>query len=821
MTRKKSIFSSLPPIISTLKGPRARAGLVLFAFAFTGLVGVSVLPVTAAEAAAPVTNSSAPDFGREVLPILSDKCFVCHGPDADKDEVRLDSYEGATEKLGGGVHAIDPKDLAKSELIYRIHDKDDPMPPEDADKQLTPRERDVLKRWVESGGKYEKHWSFVKPVKIANGSIDSLIEKKLTAKGHGHGLAKEASPNVLARRVALILTGLPPEPAQLDRFLKSGNYEGLVDELLASERYGEHQARYWLDAVRYGDTHGLHLDNRRGIYPYRDWVVKAFNDNLPFDQFITWQLAGDLLEDPSLEQLVATGYVRMNPSTAEGGAIKEEFQAKNSFDRTENFGTVFLGMTMNCVRCHTHKYDSILHEEYYQLMAFFNNTSESPMDGNKYEYKPIIKAPASAKGWKQWAALEEKRNTLVTNLGKNQTPEWNKLKLAEKITQAAKPKEGSDFPEELVKEAKAAHAETVALEKGFTTTLIAGESKKKRETRILLRGEYTEGYGEPLTPGTLKMANPFPKDAPRNRLGLAQWTTSRENPLVSRVLVNRIWQLAFGEGLVRSPEDFGVQGQQPSHPELLDWLAVEFQDQKWDRKKLLKNMVMSRTFRQDSARRAELNDPQNLLFARGPSFRLDAEVIRDIGLWAGGLLENTPGGEGIKPYQPDGLWAALAHPGSNTKKYVPDQDKKIFRRSIYVYWKRTSPHPMMSLFDAPSREVSCVRRSRSNTPLQSLGLFNEPQRVAMAKGLAQRLMTESKEDSARIKLLYTWLSSRDATPTEQKICQQLLQKARDKYKADPKAAEAFVGKSKDALELAAWSQLTGVILASDANILLY
>ena len=794
----------------------SRVGLLRLAFVYTGLACVTVLPVIAA---APAADDSAPDFGREVLPILSDKCFVCHGPDADKDEVRLDSYEGAIEKLGGGVRAIDPDDLEKSELIFRIHETDDPMPPEDADKKLTPQERDILTRWVKSGGKYEKHWSFVKPVKVSNGSIDHLIEKQLTKKGHG--FAEEASRNVLARRAALILTGLPPESAQLKRFLKDGNYEALVDELLASDRFGEHQARYWLDAVRYGDTHGLHLDNRRGIYPYRDWVVKAFNDNLPFDQFITWQLAGDLLEDPSLEQLVATGYVRMNPSTAEGGAIKEEFQAKNNFDRTENFGTVFLGMTMNCVRCHTHKYDPILHEEYYQLMAFFNNTSESPMDGNKYEYKPTIKAPASSEGWKQWATLESKRHALVAKLEKKQTAEWKKLKLAEKITQLSKAKKGGQFSEKLVKEAKALQAEAATLQKGFTTTLVAGESSKKRETRILRRGEYSEGFGDPLTPGVLKMANPFPEGAPRNRLGLAQWATSRENPLVSRVLVNRIWQTVFGEGLVRSPEDFGVQGQQSTHPELLDWLAVEFQDQKWNRKELIKSMVMSRTFRQQSTRRTELKDPQNLLFGRGPSFRLDAEVIRDVGLWASGLLKDTPGGEGIKPYQPEGMWAALAHPGSNTKKYVPDQGEKVFRRSIYVYWKRTSPHPMMSLFDAPSRETSCVRRSRSNTPLQSLGLFNEPQRVAMAKGVAQRLVKEGKDDTERIKLLYQWLSCRDATAKEQQICLQLLQQARNKYKADTAAAEAFVGKTKDSLELAAWSQLTGVILASDTNILLY
>jgi hypothetical protein len=451
-------------------------------------------------------------------------------------------------------------------------------------------------------------------------------------------------------------------------------------------------------------------------------------------------------------------------------------------------------------------------------MAFFNNTSESPLDGNKYEYKPIIKAPATAHGWKQWSALEEQRNTFVAILDKAGTPEWQKLTLTEKITKIIK---SGDYPEDKVKEAKALNARAAKLEKDFTTTLIAGESSKKRETRVLKRGEYSEGFGDPLTPGVLKMANPFPKEAPRNRLGLAQWSTSRENPLVSRVLVNRIWQSVFGDGLVRSPEDFGVQGQQPTHPELLDWLAVEFQDQKWNHKELLKSMVMSRTFRQDSAHRTELNDPLNKLFARGPSFRLDAEVIRDVGLWASGLLIDSAGGEGVKPYQPEGMWAALAHPASNTKKYVPDKGEKVFRRSIYVYWKRTSPHPMMSLFDAPSRETSCVRRSRSNTPLQSLGLFNEPQRVAMAMGVAQRLIKEVNDDSKRINLLYQWLVCRDATATEQKVCLELLQQARTKYKADNKAAEAFVGKSNNSLELAAWSQLTGVILASDTNILLY
>lgn len=719
----------------------------------------------------PIWSEEGPDFSTEILPILSNKCFACHGPDAKKDEVRLDSYEGATEDLGG-YSAIDSEKPENGELLIRIHDEKDPMPPEDAEKQLTKAERELLSRWVKSGGEYAEHWAFVKPGIVKGGSIDRLVEAKLD----GKGFAPEADRATLARRVALVLTGLPPESEQLEGYVKSGDFERLVDQLLGSERFGEHQARYWLDAVRYGDTHGLHLDNKRGIYPYRDWVVKAFNENLPFDDFITWQLAGDLLENPSMAQRVATGYVRMNVSTAEGGAIPAEFQAKNNFDRTENFGTIFLGMTLNCARCHTHKYDPIVHEEYYQLMAFFNSTSESPMDGNKYEYKPVMKAPANAAAWKQWDAYVKKREAL-------------------------KARGEGDFAEE----AKKLDEEKANLEKAFTTTLVAEELKKKRETKVLRRGEYNEPMGEPVSRGVFEVLNPFPKDAPKNRLGLAQWTTSRENPLVARVLVNRFWQSVFGAGLVRSPEDFGLQGRQPTHPRLLDWLAVNFQESGWDYKGLIKMMVMSKTFRQDSVRRADIEDPENLLLGRGPSYRLDAEVIRDLGLWAGGLLDPTMGGEGVKPFQPGGMWAALSHPGSNTKKYVADKDERVFRRSLYVYWKRTSPHPMMTLFDAPSREVSCVRRTSGNTPLQSLALFNEPQRVAMAQGVASRLLSEKKNDAERVNQLFQWIACRDASEHERTVCLKLLKQAKD-AKHNEKSA---------------WSQLAGAVLASDMTILLY
>ena len=364
------------------------------------------------------------DFAREILPILSNKCFVCHGPDAaeiDEDMRRLDSAEGATAVRDTG-RAIDPDSLQDSLILARIHSADDPMPPSDAEKQLTASERKLLTRWISQGGTYARHWAFVPPKKAlpdnvqkadGSGVIDAFIERQLADKNMT--FAALADRPTLARRVSLILTGMPPEPNQLSAFLanRSDNaFEQLVEQLLTSPRYGEHQARYWLDAVRYGDTHGLHLDNRRGIYPYRDWVVRSMNRNLPLDEFITWQLAGDLFPNPTLEQRIATGFVRMNPSTAEGGAIPAEFQAKNNFDRTETLGTVLLGMSLTCARCHTHKFDPIPQNEYYRLLAFFNSTAEHSMDGNKYEYGPVVKAPKDQNAWQQWEQLEASRKQL-------------------------------------------------------------------------------------------------------------------------------------------------------------------------------------------------------------------------------------------------------------------------------------------------------------------------------------------------------------------------------------------------------------------------
>ena len=602
-------------------------------------------------------------------------------------------------------------------------------------------------------------------------------------------------------------------------------------------RYGEHQARYWLDAIRYGDTHGLHLDNRRGIYPYRDWVVHALNRNLPLNDFITWQVAGDLLPNPTLEQRVATGFVRMNPTTAEGGAIPEEFQAKNNFDRVETLGTAFLGMSLTCARCHTHKYDPIPQTEYYRLLAFFNSTAEQSMDGNQYEYAPVVKAPASVAAWEEWSELDAARRTLLTKADQQvqkadgiDSPDfatWRDASMRDRLAMVADPK-GPFATLELHHEAAALTQRIAEAAKAFTTTLVAQDLPAPRATRVLTRGEYDQPTGDRLAPGILTVVAPFPENAPRNRLGLAQWLTAREQPLVARVLINRVWQRTFGYGLVRTPEDFGLQGQQPTHPKLLDWLAVELQESGWDLKHMLRLMVTSRTFRQCSAWRDDVDDPENRLLARGPGHRLDAEMIRDIALWASGLLDPYMGGEGVKPYQPKGLWSALMHPASNTKLYVQDTGQKLYRRSLYVYWKRTSPHPMMTLFDAPSRESSCVRRSRTNTSLQSLGLLNETQRIEMSRMLAERLLHEADSDRQRLDLLFTLLASRRPTASERAACTKLLQSMKARYASAEKDALALLS-TGDAprdqelglAEHAAWSQLAITVLASDVAMLLY
>lgn len=802
-----------------------------------------VLPIRHTLADEPVS------FSRRILPILSEKCFVCHGPDAaeiDADMLRLDVEAGATAERGGH-RAIDRNEPLQSRLLIRIRSADDPMPPADAEKQLTDEERSLLEQWVREGAPYSEHWAFVPPKRSAvpgdhsltgAAAVDAFIRAQLD--DNGVTFAPEAEPIVLARRAALLLTGLPPEPEQLRRFLsddRGDSWSRYLDELMQSPRYGEHQARYWLDAVRYGDTHGLHLDNRRGIYPYRDWVVRAFNRNMPFDEFLTWQIAGDLLPQPTLEQRVATGFVRMNPTTSEGGAIPAEFQAKNNFDRTETLGTVLLGMTLTCARCHTHKYDPITQTEYYRLLAFFNSTAESSMDGNKYEYGPVVKAPADHAAWTRFDSLMAERSRLLEQAASlisdgvisdpDRVAEFQEADATQQLSQIADA--AGPFAASPLHEAAVSMVTQLAeAEKQFTTTLVAQELPQPRPTHVLRRGEYNLPVGDPLQPDVPSVMGSLPEESPRNRAGLAKWLTSRSHPLTARVLVNRMWQQIFGHGLVRTPEDFGVQGRHPTHPELLDWLAVEFQESGWNVQHMLRLMMSTRTFRQSSAWRPDIDDPENLLFARAAGYRLEAEVVRDIGLWASGLLDPHMGGEGVKPYQPDGMWKAMAHPASNTKSYERDSGSRLYRRSLYVYWKRTSPHPMMTLFDAPDRESSCVRRSRTNTSLQSLALLNETQRIEMSRCLAERLLREQPNDNDRIRFLYRLLTCREPSAKELDVCLSLLQTQRTRFQMNPDDAADLLSVGErprdtnlDAVEVAAWSQLMTTVLASDAVLTLY
>ncbi len=459
------------------------------------------------------------------------------------------------------------------------------------------------------------------------------------------------------------------------------------------------------------------------------------------------------------------------------------------------------------------------------------------MDGNKYEYAPIIKAPASITAWQSWHELQDTKNALLKKAGSHMSAidddtatlskQWHAADAKQRLALLA---DANGVLKELnlFEQATELSKQIAEAEKSFTTTLVAKELPEPRKTHLLERGEYNLPVGDPLEPGILQVMSPFPDDAPRNRLGLARWLTAREHPLVARVLVNRIWQRTFGYGLVRTPEDFGLQGEQPTHPELLNWLAVELHDSGWDLKHMLRLMVTSRTFRQSSAWRNEADDPENRLFARGPGHRLDAEVIRDIALSASGLLDQQMGGEGIKPYQPAGLWSALMHPGSNTKQYVKDEGDKLYRRSLYVYWKRTSPHPMMTLFDAPSRESSCVRRSRTNTSLQSLGLFNETQRVETSRALAERLLHEAKDDATRLDLLFKLLVSRSPSDAEGEACRTLFHAMQKRYAADEQAAldllsigDAARDTKLDPAEHAAWAQVAITVLASDIAISLY
>jgi hypothetical protein len=997
-------------------------------------------------------------FNRDIRPLLSDNCFHCHGPDekARKAKLRLDLRQSAVADAANPEAPIVPGKPESSEFYVRIAsgDPDEQMPPPDSHKRLTPAQVDLFRRWILDGAEWEEHWAFRAPVKVeppvgagewGHNEIDRFIGARLAAEGLKP--SGEADRHTLIRRATLDLTGLPPSPAEIEAFLADTSpdaYENLIERLLNSKAYGEHRARYWLDAARYADTHGLHLDNYREIWPYRDWVIRAYNDNMPYDQFTIEQLAGDLLPNATQSQIVATGFNRCNVTTSEGGAIPEEFLARYAVDRVATTATVWMGLTAGCAQCHNHKYDPLSTKEFYELFAYFNHTTQPGMDGNAKDSAPVVRVYASEA---EKARADDLRGQIGQIAGKDlktaaeaaepRFAAWRKqpdragqlagLRLPGTLLEEVKSVEGDepldlgavgDFGREkafsvafsfeppaayeraiLVAKTDPAHddrgwrvvyeneAMTVhlieewpnkALRVGVTRIFRAGKgghvtvtydgsgtsegiaiyvngtrqasrfvnewfdtmegdfrtaaplrvggkdpesglTPKVRDVRLFerrlsdaevklltdrerLRGvaakpdeklaeaevndlrqawllAFDEGYrsawlkkteaetalnvlesktpvsmvmqekteGEPrarildrgeydkpleeVPPGVPDFLPPMPEGAPGNRLGLARWLVSGEHPLTARVVVNRMWQELFGTGLVKTSEDFGTQGEPPSHPELLDWLAIRMVESGWDVKGLYRDLMLSATYRQSARVTPELRqrDPENRLLARGPRFRLDAEVLRDQALAASGLLDPAVGGESVKPWQPGGIWEAVGYTNSNTQTFYQDYGGAAeHRRSLYTFWKRTAPAPNLAVFDAPNRESCTVRRERTNTPLQALVLMNDPQFLRATRHLALRALNERDQVDSRIDFLALLLMGRPLEEDERGVLKASLVKFQNAWGSDEPAARDFLvdpvnerfslSKSESPVELASWALVASQIMNLDESI---
>jgi hypothetical protein len=675
-------------------------------------------------------------YNFDIRPILSDKCFACHGPDAQKREagLRLDLAEGAYAKLKDNKgFAIFPGKPEQSEVYRRITSSDPSyqMPtPESHLGLLNESEVSLVREWIKEGARYEKHWAFEVPVLPAVpevsdkdwpvNEIDHFVLKKM--EGVGLTPNEEAGKSNLLKRVALDLTGLPPTREMQQKFVaeKSGNaYEKIVDELLAQRAFGEKMAVYWLDVARYADSYGYQDDEYRTQWPWRDWVINAFNRNMPYDQFLSWQIAGDMLPDANKEQTLATAFFRNHKYTEEGGVIPEEYRIEYNIDKTKTFSTGVLGLTVECAQCHDHKYDPISQEDYYRLFAFFNNSKEVGYEGTVFESKPA-KLPVMT-------ISDEEAKTLLSFINR---PDTSRLMVS-----------------------------------------VLGDLDTLRPTYILNRGVY-DAPGRVVTAAALPAVMKFDTTKlPKNRLGLAKWTTSRSNPLTARVFVNQIWQEFFGQGIVKSTGDFGMQGDLPTNPALLDWLAVDFMDHGWDIKRLLKQIVTSATYRQSAKISDEKlkADPENIYLSRGPRYRLPAELIRDMVLSTSGLLNPKIGGPSVKPYQPKGLWEAATSGRGSLRSYKQDEGDALYRRGMYTFIKLTVPPPSMIIFDASNRDHCEVKRSRTNTPLQALVMLNDPTILEASRVLAERTVIKSADADSNIRMLFQRIVCRQPTEKEVKL----------------------------------------------------
>jgi mono/diheme cytochrome c family protein len=1055
-------------------------GLALSSVAIAGASGRAGRP------AAREQGSPAPvSFNRDILPILSNNCFACHGPDEDKRETKFhfDTHDGAFAKKG----VIVPGNAAESFLVQRITnpDADERMPPAETGHTLTPKQIDLLRRWIDEGAKWDTHWAFMAPKRpeppvITSGQarwVRNPIDRFILARLEREGLkpSPEADKTSLLRRLTYDLTGLPPTPEAVDSFLADQSpdaYEKRVDELLQSPRYGERMAMPWLDAARYADTHGYHIDSLRGMWPWRDWVISAFNRNMPYDEFAIEQLAGDLLPNATRDQKVASGFNRNHMINFEGGAIADEYQVEYVIDRVEATSGAFMGLTMGCARCHSHKYDPITHKEFYQFFAFFNNVPELGLDGRTGNAQPFIQLPTPEQqarldeltaaittheaalddsvvapmqaaweatlperaarageglvahyeldgsfsdisgryqngrsvtgdptfdpgqigraasfdgdtqatfgnvgafdrgdpfslavwikgrgnlpmsifqklddgvhrrgyewafedialvGIQRWAAkltvtlasepskkiqvrtrerlrlgdwyhvalvydgsgkaagvrifvngkpyaTDVVRDTLTgplktdaplrvgsKDLGTPFTGQLDELRLydcmltPEQIEQLAihdtvrvivsgvhgkRSKDEADQAREyfltyaapqtlrtVYAELKELKKQKTQLDAAIPTAMVMAELKKPRDSFVLARGDY-RNQTEKVQPGVPAMLPPLPDGAQLNRLTLARWLVQPDHPLTSRVAVNRFWQMYFGVGIVKTQEDFGVQGEAPVHPELLDWLATEFVRTGWDIRAMQRLIVTSATYRQSARVTPALleRDPENRLLARGPRYRLPAEMIRDTALAASGLLNDRIGGPSVSPYQPKGLWEEMAFgDGFSAQAYEQSHGRDLYRRGMYTLWKRTVPPASLATFDAPNREKCTARRALTNTPLQALALLNDPTYVEAARALAQRALLEGgPEPDSRLAYAFRLATTRKPSGKETKVLRTLLDQRLISFRANPPSALQLVsvGESPrspklDPVELAAWTTVTSVIFNLDETL---
>ena len=730
------------------------------------------------------------DFNFHVKPILSDRCFKCHGPDANSREadLRFDTQEGAFAALGDNQdhYAVVAGDAQKSTLVERIYtdDPDDVMPPPESNLSLNDYEKEILKRWIEQGAEWKTHWSFlplsdptlpkVKKESWVQNEIDFFILARLEQAGLAP--SEPATKEQWLRRVSFDLTGLPPTLSEITDFLNDARpdaYERVVDRLLASDAYAENMTAKWLDLARYADTHGYQDDLERVMWPWRDWVIHAFKQNMPYDQFVTWQLAGDLLPNPTKEQLIATAFNRNHKITQEGGVIDEEYRVEYVADRTQTFGTAFLGTSFECAKCHDHKYDPISQKDYYSLFAFFNNVPEKGLIPKYGDIpKPYIKLTKEEL---------EKSLTFINNADTIQ-----ELKL-----------------------------------------MVMQEMEQPRAAFVLNRGAYDKPT-DPVAPATPSAIQPFPASLPKNRLGLSRWLFSENNAIPGRVTANRLWQQCFGKGIVATSYDFGNQGSLPTHPQLLDHLAVKLKEGGWDIKATLRYIVLSATYRQSAKATQELmgRDPENQLLARAPRLRLTAEQIRDHALAISGLLVKDIGGPSVKPYQPEGLWAEkIGGGGGSTAKYIPDGGEKLYRRSLYTFWKRTVPPPSMMTFDAVSRDFCMVKRETTSTPLQALIMLNDPQIVEAARVLSYRAIAEHNNLDDRIAFMFHLATSRAPEKVELEQLADYFAKELKRFSSDESAAEAFlkVGNFEqrallETAEMAAYALVANAIFNLDETI---